>query len=77
MNGISLAKFLILIGAAIISIGVLLLIGSKLGLGFGKFPGDIKMKGEKTTVYFPIVTMLIVSFVLTVILNIILWIFRK
>ncbi|PIS00742.1 MAG: DUF2905 domain-containing protein [Chlamydiae bacterium CG10_big_fil_rev_8_21_14_0_10_35_9] len=60
-----------------ISVGILLFIGSKLGLGFGKLPGDIKLKGEKTTVYFPIVTMLIVSFVMTVVLNIILWIFRK
>ena len=38
-------------------------------LPFGKLPGDIAITGERGGFYFPIVTMLIISVVLTVIIN--------
>lgn len=62
------------IGRVIISLGILLIIigaaitfGSKIGLG--RLPGDIFIKKGNTTFYFPIVTSIIVSIVLTVIAN--------
>ena len=59
-----LGKLLILIGVFIIAIGVLLLIGEKIPW-IGKLPGDIIIKKEKFTFYFPITTSIVISIVLT------------
>ena len=53
---------------------ILLAIGIGLGalgvrLPFGRLPGDIAIEGERGGFYFPIVTMIIVSVVLTVLVN--------
>lgn len=64
------------IGLSLIIFGiVLVLIGSLiwLGLPLGKLPGDIHVEGERTSFYFPIVTSIVVSIVLTILLNAIFW----
>lgn len=44
------------------------------GLGpFGQLPGDITIKGENSTFYFPIVTCILVSLILTLLT----WLFRR
>ena len=59
-----LGKLLILVGVLIIAIGVLLLIGEKIPW-IGRLPGDIIIKKEKLTFYFPITTSIIISIILT------------
>jgi hypothetical protein len=44
---------------------------------FGKLPGDIAIRRDGNTFFFPIVTCLVLSVVLTILLNVILWIFRR
>lgn len=61
-------KALIIIGAIIIVVGVVFVFADKIPF-LGKLPGDIRFKKGNTTVYIPIVTMLIVSIILTIILN--------
>lgn len=56
-------------GLIVAGIGVLLIVGERFGLG--KLPGDLVWKRKNSTVYFPIVTSLVVSVILTVILNLI------
>jgi hypothetical protein len=68
----ALGKLLILVGVLIIVIGVLLLVGEKVPW-LGKLPGDIIIKREKFSFYFPITTCIIISIILTLLL----WIFRK
>jgi hypothetical protein len=36
---------------------------------FGRLPGDIRMEGERTRLYVPLVSMLIVSIVLSVVIS--------
>jgi len=55
---------LILLGVFIIVIGLLLLIGEKIPW-IGKLPGDIIIRKEKFSFYFPLTTCLIISIVLT------------
>ena len=62
-----LARFLIVGGCVMAGIGVLLLWVERLGLG--KLPGDFLWKRKNTTVYFPMMTSLLVSVLLTVLLN--------
>ncbi len=65
------AKYLIVAGIFLILLGVAVyFLGDKLNW-FGRLPGDIRVQHGATRFYFPIVTMILVSIVLTVIINII------
>jgi len=64
-----LAKFLIFIGCSIVVIGVILLVLGKVPLPFGKLPGDITIHKKNVVIFAPITTMIVVSLVLTVLLN--------
>ena len=63
-----LGRILLIIGIVLIVVGGLALLGVR--LPFGRLPGDIAIEGERGGFYFPIVTMIIVSVVLTILLNV-------
>ena len=65
------------IGAFLFLIGAVIWAVSKLGLPLGKLPGDITLGTKNVKVYLPLATMLLVSVVLTVMLNIIARIGKK
>jgi hypothetical protein len=65
----NVSRFLIMFGLIILGIGLLWPVLSKLGLG--RLPGDIVVERENYSFYFPIVTSLIVSIVLSVIWSIV------
>jgi Protein of unknown function (DUF2905) len=65
-----LGRMLLLFSALLAVAGVVLILGDKLGLG--RLPGDLVWKRKGTTVYFPIVTSILVSVVLTVLANLLL-----
>ncbi len=67
-----LGKILILFGVFIILIGLLLVIGEKIPW-IGRLPGDIIIKKERFTFYFPVVTCILISIILTFFF----WIFRR
>lgn len=60
-------KTLIIIGAAMIAAGILWPFIAKLGLG--RLPGDIAIKGENFSFYFPLTTMVIISIAATLIIR--------
>ena len=60
-------KLLIILGIVILVIGLLYPYFKKLGLG--QFPGDIMFKSVNSTFFFPMVTCIIISVVLTIIFN--------
>jgi len=65
MTGLGpLGKMLILLGVFIILIGVLLVIGEKIPW-IGRLPGDIIIRKKNFTFYFPIVTSILISILLT------------
>jgi len=63
-------KILIVLGLAIVAIGLAWPWLSSLSIG--RLPGDIVIKGDNFTFYFPIATMIIVS----VLISVIVWLFR-
>lgn len=66
----TLGRILVVVGIAIAALGLLVMLGSKLGLPrLGRLPGDIVWRGRNTSFYFPIVTCLVLSVVLTLILS--------
>ncbi len=64
-------KYLILIGIIIIICGLLLYFFHGSLKWFGKLPGDVRIERNNFRFYFPFVTMLIISIVVTIIINII------
>jgi Protein of unknown function (DUF2905) len=65
-----LARILILLGALLIVIGLVLLGLQKLPFA-GRLPGDIVIKRENFTFYFPLATSIIVSILISLILYLI------
>lgn len=66
-----LGRALLFLGGLLVLLGALLYFGGKLPLRLGKLPGDIIHRGEHTTFYFPIVTCLLLS----VVLSLLFWLF--
>jgi hypothetical protein len=67
-----LGKFLILMGIILVIIGGLFLLANKLPF-IGRLPGDIIIKKEHFSFYFPITTCILIS----IILSIIFWLFSR
>lgn len=65
----SLGKLLLIGGGLMAFSGLLILFFSRLGLG--RLPGDIFIQRENISFYFPLATMILVSIVLTIIINLI------
>lgn len=64
-----LGRFLLFTGLAVAGIGGILLLAGRLGLG--RMPGDLVWEGENWRVYVPLGWMVVLSVVLTVVLNLI------
>ncbi|HEY0024883.1 MAG TPA: DUF2905 domain-containing protein [Longimicrobium sp.] len=66
MHDRSVGLLIVGLGAAIVIVGLLVMTGA---LGWvGRLPGDIRIESGSTRVYFPIVTMIVVSVVLSLLL---------
>jgi hypothetical protein len=72
MNGwgsFQLGRLLVIAGIIFVAAGLVLMAGSKLSfLGLGRLSGDIAYKGKNIQFYFPIVSCLVLSVVLTLVL---------
>ncbi len=66
----SIGKLLIYVGGGILMLGLLLVFLGKVP-GLGRLPGDILIRRDNVTFYFPLGTMILLSVVLTVVLNLI------
>jgi cytochrome c biogenesis factor len=62
-------RLLLVGGILLAAVGGLLLIGGMLPLRLGRLPGDIAIEGKRGSFYFPIVTCILLSVVLTVVLR--------
>jgi len=67
-----LGRLLLILGAVIAVVGALLYFGAR-PFRLGRLPGDIIHRGEHTTFYFPIVSCLVVS----IVLSFLLWLFTN
>lgn len=65
-----LSKALILIGFSIVVLGVFVWAAQRVPWiysWFGNLPGDIRVEGDRTFIYAPVVSMIVVSLVLSVV----------
>jgi membrane associated rhomboid family serine protease len=61
-----LGRALLILGGVSAIVGALLFFGARLPFRLGRLPGDIVYRGDHTTIYFPIVTCIIISVVLSI-----------
>jgi len=63
-----LGKLLVFAGVLIAFVGLLLILFGRTNLPLGRLPGDLVYRGKNTTVYFPVITSILLSVILTLIL---------
>ncbi len=63
-----IGRLLLVVGLLIAGIGLLAVLGVR--LPFGNLPGDIRIEGERGGIFIPLATMIVVSIVLTIVLNV-------
>lgn len=64
----ALGRALIVLGAVLIVVGLLIALNVRLPFRIGRLPGDIVIRGRNSVFYFPLVTCLLLSLVLTLVL---------
>jgi hypothetical protein len=72
----SIARYLIIGGIVLILLGGGIYLAAKFGIPFGRLPGDIRIEGKNGSFYFPVVTSLLLSIILTVVINLIFRLFK-
>lgn len=70
-------RYLIIGGVILILVGGGVYLAGKMGLPLGRLPGDIRFEGKNGTFYFPLASSIVISLVLTIIVNILLRILKK
>jgi len=70
---VDLGKLLLVVGGVIILVGAGMLLAGRFNLPLGRLPGDIVYRGKNSVFYFPIVTCILIS----VVLSLILWLFGR
>ena len=70
---IPLGKLLIFFGGALVLVGIVVVLAGRANLPLGRLPGDIVYRGKNTSFYFPIVTCIVIS----VLLSLVMWIIGK
>ncbi len=68
MNLTEAGRIIIILGVILIALGFLLPYLAKLDF-FGKLPGDVRIRGENFSFYFPVATCIVLSVILTLVLR--------
>lgn len=64
---------IVVLGGVLIVVGVVVMLLGRAHVPVGRLPGDIVYRGKSTTVYFPIVTCIVLS----VVLSLVMWLFGR
>ncbi len=59
---------IIIVGLMLVAVGVLMTLGDRLPIKLGRLPGDIVVRGKNSAFYFPIVTCILISAVLSLVM---------
>jgi len=72
-----MGKWILVFGVVLIAVGGAIWLVEHFGLPLGRLPGDVRWRGERWSFYFPITTSIVVSVVLTVLLNLLFAFWRR
>ena len=63
-----LGRMLVFVGGLLLVIGLIFIFAGKVNLPIGRLPGDIVYRGKNTTFYFPLMTSILLSVILSLVL---------
>ncbi|MBN1454103.1 MAG: DUF2905 domain-containing protein [Anaerolineales bacterium] len=67
----NIGRFLMIGGIILFVVGGLVFLAAKFGIPFGRLPGDIRIERDGFSFYFPLASSILISIVLTILLNLI------
>jgi len=70
---IPLGKSLIFCGGVLVLAGIVVVLAGRANLPLGRLPGDLVYRGKNTTFYFPLVTCIVLS----ILLSLVMWIINR
>lgn len=73
----NIGRFLMLGGILLFIVGGLIFLATKSGIPFGRLPGDIHIERENFSFHFPLASSILVSILLTILVNVILRFWKK
>jgi len=76
-NMLPIARSLVILGVILIIVGGLIYLIARTGVPLGRLQGDIRIQGEYLTCVIPIATSILLSIVLTILLNLAIRLLRK
>jgi hypothetical protein len=65
------ARLFIILGLLMLVIGGILYLAGRLNIPLGRLPGDIRIQTQNLTCFIPIVSMIVISVILTILLNVV------
>ena len=68
-----LGRGLIGMGAILVLVGLVLVLGQRFNVPLGRLPGDIEIRGRNSVFYFPVVTCIVLSAVFSIVM----WLFGR
>jgi hypothetical protein len=77
MSTLSIARFLMLAGVGLFVSGGLVYVLGRMGINLFNLPGDIRLQGQNVTCLIPVASMIVLSILLSVILNLVLRFLNK
>jgi hypothetical protein len=64
-------RMLVFVGGLLLVFGLVLILAGKVNLPIGRLPGDIVYRGKHTTVFFPLMTSILLSVILSLVLYVV------
>lgn len=68
-----MGRLILYAGIVLVVTGLAIILAERLGIRIGRLPGDIRIEGRRSAFYFPIMTCILIS----VILSLISWLFGR
>ncbi len=66
-----LGRMLVFVGGLLLVFGLVLILAGKVNLPIGRLPGDMVYRGKHTTFYFPLMTSILLSVILSLVLYVV------
>lgn len=66
-----IGRMLVFVGGLILVVGLILILAGKLNLPLGRLPGDIVYQGKHSSFYFPLVTCIVLSLILSLVMYVV------
>ena len=66
-----LGRMLVIVGGFLLVLGLVVILAGKINLPIGHLPGDIVVRGKNSTFYFPLMTSIVLSVILSLVLYVV------